>query len=176
MTISLIQGTLLAAYCLQHTHKVSQEEKGARGCLSALPPFYRMATCLAVTWTLLSFIRRCKFSTLALPILVIKEAFECHYDCLGVTWEEIGGLYDADTGKYLECAEPCKGQHQQHIYVDWLLKKFHYLQYLNLWYSHCQSKPMDSRGLAKPSRYLVECCGSSVPIVGGALFQQQSFV
>jgi hypothetical protein len=37
----------------------------------------------------------------------IKLLFEHHYDCLGVTCEEIGGLYDADTGEYLEGAEAC---------------------------------------------------------------------
>ena len=38
----------------------------------------------------------------------VKAALERNYNCIGVTCEQIGGVFDASQGKYFEGAEPCR--------------------------------------------------------------------
>ena len=39
--------------------------------------------------------------------LALKGAYERNYGCLGVTCDDVGGLFDSDTNGYLAEAEPC---------------------------------------------------------------------
>lgn len=42
-----------------------------------------------------------------LDFATVKAAFELHYDCMGVTCKDVGGLWDKDSGRYFTGAEPC---------------------------------------------------------------------
>uniref|UniRef100_A0A7S4JUU1 Uncharacterized protein n=1 Tax=Odontella aurita TaxID=265563 RepID=A0A7S4JUU1_9STRA len=40
----------------------------------------------------------------------VKAAFERNYDCMGITCEDVGGLFDEFAGGYFQGAEPCRGK------------------------------------------------------------------
>jgi hypothetical protein len=99
MKVPLIQATLRAAY--------------------ATPSDQSQGDMLAYASTILPYLHSCSpmdastvFSAMTNTdtsnrFAIIKEALERHYECMGVTCEEIGGLIDTTTGISLPGAESC---------------------------------------------------------------------
>lgn len=105
MTVPLIQGTLRAAYRLQYTHKKDPEERGRGAAFAAsiLPDLYSCSpTDASIVYNEL------RLSSLGTPNYShVRNAFERNYQCLSVTCEDIGGLYDSNNQKYYNEAQPC---------------------------------------------------------------------
>ncbi len=113
MTVPLIQGTLRSAYRLANTHKGDSEEQG-RGVAfmaSILPDLYscnKQDADVIYNELNLSGGKIPDFGT-------VKEAFERNYQCLSISCEDVGGLYDAKNARYVDSGSPCgKRRARQH--------------------------------------------------------------
>jgi hypothetical protein len=105
MTVPLIQGTLRSAYRLQTTqYRYSQEEKGRAAAFvaSILPDVY---ACSHMDASILY--ENMKLSSTMPNFADVKKALERNYECMRITCEEVGGLYDADSARYFPGAEAC---------------------------------------------------------------------
>jgi hypothetical protein len=105
MTVPLIQGALRSAYRLQFTHKGDQEEQGRAVAYMAsiLPDLYSCSHQDADT-----VYNEMSISSGKIPdFSKVKQAFERNYQCMIVTCEDVGGLYDLDKDQYFHGASPC---------------------------------------------------------------------
>lgn len=107
MTVPFAQGLLKAAY--QSSRDESSKDDGVNGEAAAyaatvVPLIHRCSELDA------SFIeKQLDYHTAAKDrdFIAIKETLERHYECLGVTCEQVGGLWDKEAGTYYEGASPC---------------------------------------------------------------------
>lgn len=106
MRIPLIQGTLRYAQILS-TDEADAVDKaeGAIFALSILPWLDNCNQDAAKT----VFENMSPTATSKVSLSAVKKAIESTYKCLEVSCEDIGGLYDEATGKYLEGSSPCSG-------------------------------------------------------------------
>eukprot|EP00415_Alexandrium_ostenfeldii_P000023 UN0023 len=103
MAVPLIQGTLRYAY------KVGVENAGdkAKGegavfAASIVPRVYTCSTADAQT-----IMDNMKVGASSTSFAAVKAAFENNYACMGITCEEVGGLWFGAESRYYSGAEPC---------------------------------------------------------------------
>lgn len=104
MTVPLIQGTLRSAYRLAFTHKNDEERGRAVAYMaSILPDLY---SCSQQDADILY--EELNLSAGKSPDFdKVKGALERNYQCLCITCDDVGGLYNADKGRYMDGASPC---------------------------------------------------------------------
>ena len=105
MAVPLIQGTLRYAYAMDKQNDTGEkaEAKGATFAASVLP---LLNFCSEADADIVYENMRVGNGGTA-SFLVVKQAFERNYECLGITCADVGGLVDAVTGGYLDDASPC---------------------------------------------------------------------
>jgi hypothetical protein len=104
MLVPLIQGTLHFAY-LQYTTDSGEKEEsqGATFAASVLPYIHSCSVDDAmVIYENMKVGHETKTDFPA-----VKKSFENHYQCLGITCSDVGGVWDRVTRKYMANAAPC---------------------------------------------------------------------
>lgn len=103
MTVPLIQGALRYNYIINFkNHGEKIEAEGAAFAAAVLPIIHSCNQDDAAT-----IYENTKVGSEDENFVMVKAAFENNYACIGITCEDIGGLYDADIGDYLAGFEPC---------------------------------------------------------------------
>jgi hypothetical protein len=112
MSVPLVQGTLRYAYILDRQGSGDKElGEGAAYAASVLPLVHYCAEYgpedAQFIWEQMAV------STEGTDFAKVKEAFERHYECMGITCSDVGGIYNAETGVYYKDASPCIGFEQE---------------------------------------------------------------
>ena len=102
MAIPLIQGTLRYAYKVDRL--AGGEKEAAEGAVFAAAVVPRVNGCDASAAQ--TIYDNMKVGATSTSYNDVKAAFESTYECLGITCDDIGGLYNIDD--YFEDAEPCR--------------------------------------------------------------------
>jgi hypothetical protein len=105
MSIPLIQGTLRYAYKLEF-ESGSHKERG-EGAVFAAAIVPRVAACSASDGA--TIMNNMKVGASSTTFAAVKTAFERNYICMGVTCEEVAGLWHSAQSKYYDGASPCRG-------------------------------------------------------------------
>lgn len=99
MTIPLIQSSLKYSYIVGRQPSGSSKEEAEAAVFAA---------------SLLPIIHHCSkedaiiiWENVALDFVQVKEAFERNYECLRITCDDIGGVYDSQNLSYYPDATPC---------------------------------------------------------------------
>jgi hypothetical protein len=108
MTVPLIQGTLQSAYNLEtknNSADTEQEQQAVAAAFAAaiLPDVHFCNA--ADAQTIYEELKVGKEGRTR--FLNVKSAFERNYQCLGVTCQDVGGLFDARRGRYFKTTSPC---------------------------------------------------------------------
>jgi hypothetical protein len=104
MTIPLIQGAIRYAYITDVEEWTEwSEAEGATFAAAILPLVHACNEEAAATIYSNAKIGQNGSGDYA----AVKSAFESVYECLGITCQDVGGLYDESTGTYFEGASPC---------------------------------------------------------------------
>jgi hypothetical protein len=105
MFVPIIQGTLRYAYFtgVQPEGTQKSEAEGAAFAAAVLPMVY---SCSPEDGDIIYKSMKTGQANSA-QFLAVKEAFERNYDCLGITCQDVGGLWNSADEVYFEGAEPC---------------------------------------------------------------------
>ena len=105
MTVPLVQGVLRYAYTLSAGTDTGEGPQAEGGTIAAglLPMVYACDKNDAAT-----VYENMKLGGTQVPdFAAVKGALERQYSCLGITCEDVGGLYDTQNQGYFNGAEPC---------------------------------------------------------------------
>jgi len=104
MAIPLVQGTLRYAYKVDRLQGAEKEAaEGAVFAAAVLPKIHACSASDAKT-----IYDNMKVGASSTTFNDVKKAFENNYECLAITCDDIGGLYNEGTADYYPDAEPCK--------------------------------------------------------------------
>jgi hypothetical protein len=103
MKVPLVQGTIRYAY--KNALKQNSPEDSAVGAAfgAALAPL--VAGCSFNDAEIID--NSMELTSRGTDFALVKSSLEKHYECLGITCKDIGGLWDAKSHSYFEGAEPC---------------------------------------------------------------------
>jgi hypothetical protein len=103
MAIPLIQGTLRYAYKVDVENAGDKAKgEGAVFAASIVPRVYSCSTADGQT-----IMDNMKVGASSTSFAAVKAAFENTYACMGITCEEVGGLWFDAESRYYSGAEPC---------------------------------------------------------------------
>jgi hypothetical protein len=103
MAIPLIQGTLRYAYKVDVENAGDKAKgEGAVFAASIVPRVYSCSTADGQT-----IMDNMKVGASSTSFAAVKAAFENNYACMGITCEEVGGLWFDAESRYYSGAEPC---------------------------------------------------------------------
>lgn len=103
MKVPLVQGTL------RYAHKISNKENSPKDSAvgaafaAAIAPL--VAGCNFKDAEIID--NNMELTSKATNFALVKETLEKHYACLGITCNDVGGLWDAKSHNYFEGAGPC---------------------------------------------------------------------
>jgi hypothetical protein len=103
MAIPLIQGTLRYAYKVD-VENLGDKEKG-EGAVFAASIVPRVWSCSNTDGQ--TIMDNMKVNAVSTSFAAVKAAFENNYACMGITCEEVGGLWFDAESRYYSGAEPC---------------------------------------------------------------------
>ena len=106
MAVPLIQGTLRYAF-FQESKGGGTEKDEAEGAVFAASVLPLVHACSEEDAEIIYDIM--KVGSNENDFQAVKEAFERNYKCMGITCEDVGGLYDDALGVYEDGAAPCGG-------------------------------------------------------------------
>jgi hypothetical protein len=118
MKIPMIQSIFRYAYIrdieLPHgeTDRESVKAEGATFAATMLPYIHY---CSAIDASLIHKHMRVGESDDTIDFEIVKAALERNYNCMGVTCEEVGGIWDDRYQNYKPGAQPCNGTNTQNI-------------------------------------------------------------
>ena len=104
MAVPLVQGTLRYAHSSDRSEK--SEAEGATFAAAVLP---LLNACSKEDAAIVYFNMRAGRGGTPADFKAVKDAFERHYECLGIECSDVGGLLDVMSGGYVDGAEPCRG-------------------------------------------------------------------
>ena len=106
MAVPLVQSTLRYAHILgtSGTKDPKSSAEGATFAAAVLPIVHHCNPASAE-----AIYENMKLDAQATSFAHVKNAFEENYGCMGISGEDVGGLYDSTTSAYFAGAEPCSG-------------------------------------------------------------------
>jgi hypothetical protein len=104
MAVPLIQGSLRYAYITDHEDGGEKAEAEGATFAAAVLPLVHACNEEAAT-TIYNNLKVGQGASA--NFAVVKDAFESTYECLGVRCQDVGGLWDTETGDYYPGAAPC---------------------------------------------------------------------
>lgn len=106
MTVPLVQGLLRAAYQSSRTLQAKDETKAeAAAFAAAVVPI--LHNCSAEDAAFVQQQLDYHNNEDNRDFVAVKEVLERHYECMGITCQQVGGLWDPDTNEYREGAAAC---------------------------------------------------------------------
>jgi len=104
--VPVVQGSLRYAYITDKEIATAGEKAEAEGAVFAAAVLPVVHACNAKDAEII-------YDNLAVgsgkaDFAAVKKAFERNYKCMGITCEDIGGLWDSTQNKYMPGASPCK--------------------------------------------------------------------
>jgi len=104
MTVPIVQGTLRYSYKVDKLQGAEKEKaEGAVFAAAVLPIVHACGDIAADV-----IYDNMKVGAEKTTHELVKLAFEDHYECMGITCDDVGGLWNKATDTYYEGAEPCK--------------------------------------------------------------------
>merc|ERR1711865_1015799 len=103
MTVPLIQGTLSYSYLIDKKGDTSEAlaAEAASFAAAVLPRVHACSPEDAAT-----IFENTKVGATTTSFAAVKQAFENQYECLGVQYQDVGGLLDVVNGGFLADAKP----------------------------------------------------------------------
>jgi len=103
MAVPLVQGTMRYAYKVNFLQ--GEEKEAAEGAVFAAAVLPILHECDANAAT--TVYENMRVGATSTDYMAVRRAFEDHYGCMGLTCQDIGGLYNPGLGEYYPDASPC---------------------------------------------------------------------